>query len=59
MVLTVNPQLASSLLFLFLLLLLLPYGMSGSVLALPAGLFKADASSPAVNATYLYARGEW
>lgn len=33
--------------------------VAGALLAVPAGLFKAAADQPAVNATYLYARGHW
>lgn len=36
-----------------------PPPRTGSFLAVPAGMFKADASSPAINTTYLFARNDW
>ena len=32
---------------------------SGSFLAVPAGIYKADAGAPSGNATYVFNRGEW
>lgn len=34
-------------------------GAAGSMLVVPAGLHKQDADSPASNASYVYARGDW
>eukprot|EP00798_Chlamydomonas_sp_ICE-L_P022059 gene22059-29124_t len=33
--------------------------VTGSVLAVPAGIFKADSCAPVLNTTYIFGRGDW
>jgi hypothetical protein len=41
------------------LYLLFPYLNTGTFLAVPAGMYKADASAATLNGTYIFKRSDW